>query len=52
MLTWLCANPGEASWKEGVQTFHETFRPRRVRSRTNPADYPPTYFLGLLEIQR
>jgi hypothetical protein len=52
ILILLCANPGTRSWREGVQTFHETFGPLRVRSHTKPRYYRPSYFLGLLEVQR
>lgn len=50
LLLLLTANPSIAPWAAGVARFNDKFAPRRLASRTRPDEYPPTYFLGLLEL--
>jgi hypothetical protein len=44
------SNPGIIEWTNGINKFNEKFHPYHLISRTEPADYPEEYFLGLLEI--
>lgn len=48
----LCTpNPGNDLWEKGLDRFHEKFFPRALDACSNPYDYPPSYFLGLLSLQ-
>jgi hypothetical protein len=51
LLLLLSANPGEQKWEAGVAGFNAKFAPRRLISRTSPSQFPPSYFLGLLEVE-
>lgn len=51
LLLLLTANPGEAQWENGVAQFNAKFAPRRLVSRAHPSHFPPSYFLGLLEVE-
>ena len=48
MLILATANPGAKDWFRGVESFNRKFSPLRISPRTDPADFPPQYFLGLL----
>lgn len=40
--------PGD--WLKGVNKFNKKFTPLHIRSHTTTADFPRSYFLGLLEV--
>jgi hypothetical protein len=50
LLILTTANPGNGDWSTGVNKFNRKFSPLRLRSLTNPADFPKFYHLGLLEV--
>lgn len=52
LLLLLTQNPGDAAWDSGLRKFHEKFGPRRLRCVTRPSGFPPSYYLGLLEVGR
>lgn len=52
LLILLTANPGRAAWQAGARKFRDRFAPRLLRPCSDPTDYPPTYFLGLMEVSQ
>jgi hypothetical protein len=50
LLILMTANPGQQAWQSGLDKFHTKFAPRVLRSHSEPADFPASYFLGLLEV--
>ncbi len=44
------ANPGPVAWQAGLDDFNRKFVPRRLLSLTDPADFPLSYCLGLLQV--
>jgi len=50
LLLLLTANPGTVPWEVGIDRFNDKFAPRQLAPRTQPDDFPGTYFLGLLEL--
>ena len=48
ILVLATANPGADDWSNGVDRFNRKFSPLRLASLTDPGDYPPYFFLGLL----
>lgn len=48
LLILATANPGENDWSSGIKKFNSKFQPLYVKSLTNPNNFPPFYFLGLL----
>jgi len=48
----LARNPGSQSWKSGLEKFNAKFAPSHLISKTNPEDYPATFFIGMLEVVR
>jgi hypothetical protein len=51
LLILMSANPGVDGWKRGIEGFNEKFHPFRIQSYTDPSQFPPSYFLGLLDVQ-
>lgn len=51
LLILATANPKEKEWFKGVDNFNQRFSPLLLKPLTNPAEFPSSYFLGLLEIQ-
>jgi len=43
-----CEEHGD--WEKGLDKFNQRFIPLHIKSYLNPADFPPSYFLGLLEV--
>ncbi|GIV98526.1 MAG: hypothetical protein KatS3mg057_3183 [Herpetosiphonaceae bacterium] len=52
LLILLTSNPSTTTWETGLEKFNLKFAPRHLRAHSNPGDFPPTYFLGLLEVSR
>jgi len=50
VLILATANPGAAEWAAGVDKFNRKFAPPRLKSLTDPAEFPNSYFLGLLRV--
>lgn len=50
LLILTTENPGINDWTTGVSKFNEKFYPLRIKSLTNPEDFPSFYYLGLLEV--
>jgi hypothetical protein len=50
ILVMTTANPGTVHWPVGVELFNQKFHPLRVEAMTNPDDFPPYFFLGLLKL--
>ncbi len=50
LLILATANPGVDDWSNGVAKFNDKFSPLRLKSLTNPAEFPQSYFLSLLEV--
>jgi len=44
-------NPGPQEWAAGLKRFVDKFG-IPIKSCSNPAEYPPTYFLGLIQVPR
>ncbi|MBX3385224.1 MAG: hypothetical protein KF768_01490 [Phycisphaeraceae bacterium] len=51
-LLLLTASPGRSDWDLGVEILNRKLGPNRVEAMTDPADFPPTYFLGVLRASR
>lgn len=50
-LLILCtANPGTEDWVRGVTKFNDKFTNSRIKPLTDPAEFPPYYFLGVLQV--
>lgn len=43
-------NPGCEDWPKGVDKFNKKFKPLHVRSCTETSDFPPSYYIGVLEV--
>lgn len=52
ILILTTANPGMDDWTTGVDKFNRKFSPLHLESLTNPAEFPSSYFLGLLKISK
>jgi hypothetical protein len=52
LLILAAANPGVELWRKGIQGFNEKFYPIRLETRTDPAEFPSSDFLGLLHIDQ
>jgi hypothetical protein len=50
VLILMTANPGSQAWQSGLDKFHAKFASGTLRSHSYPADFPASYFLGLLEV--
>lgn len=50
VLVLAVANPGLNEWSRGVDNFNRKFSPLHLKILTDPADYPDSYFLGLLNV--
>jgi len=50
ILILTTANPGMDDWTTGVDKFNRKFSPLHLERLTNPAEFPSSYFLGLLKI--
>lgn len=50
LLLLLTANPGEKAWQEGVDGFNAKFSPYHLEPRTDPSQFPASFFLGLLYV--
>lgn len=50
LLILASANPGAQAWRSGIDGFNDKFSPIYVAPHTDPADFPSSYFLGLLSI--
>ena len=50
LLVLATANPGKTDWSSGIRKFNSKFKPLCIKGLTNPSDFPPSYFLGLLGI--
>ena len=50
LLILTAANPGSDHWETGVCGFNEKFHPIRLKAHTDPTQFPPSYFLGLLSV--
>jgi len=51
LLILATSNPGKTDWESGTQKFNTKFKPLKVKSLTNPKDYPSIYFFGLLKVE-
>ena len=52
MLVLATANPGRDEWVDGLEKFHSKFAPARVKSYSDPDQFPECYMLGLFELAR
>ena len=43
-------NPGYEDWSKGVDKFNKKFKPLHVRSCIETSDFPPSYYIGVLEV--
>jgi hypothetical protein len=50
MLMLLTEKPRAEGWQRGLAKFHEKFAPLRLEALTEPAAYPPSYFLAALRV--
>ena len=48
LLIITTSNPGKDMWNQGVLNFIKKFKIPHLTSLTDPSDFPPSYFLGLL----
>jgi len=51
LLVLATANPREKEWFEGVEKFNQRFAPLSLMPLTNPAKFPSSHFIGLLEVR-
>lgn len=51
LLILATANSGVYDWSSGIAKFNKKFSPLCLNSLTNPAEFPQSYFLGLLKVQ-
>jgi len=51
LLILATVNPGVDDWSSGIAKFNKKFSPLCLNSLTNPAEFPQSYFLGLLKVQ-
>lgn len=51
-LVLTTANCGISDWSAGVDKFNRKFSPLYLESLTTPADFPSSYYLGLLEVTK
>jgi len=49
VLVFCTPNPGGDLWKEAIRYFNREYVPWKLVGKTDPADYPRTYFIGLIE---
>ena len=52
LLILTTANPGTHDWTSGVNKFNKKFSPLHIESLTNPAEFPPFYYLGCLKVSK
>jgi hypothetical protein len=50
-LILLTGNPGNELWERGLAIFHRKFSPRSLIPRSQPDQFPISYFLGLLQVE-
>jgi len=50
VLILATANPGEQEWFNGVTWFNKKYPSLSLKSLTNPAEFPQSYFIGLLQV--
>lgn len=50
LLILASENPGVEAWRRGIEGFNDKFNPICVTPHTDPAEFPSSYFLGLLSI--
>lgn len=51
-LVLTTANCGMNDWSDGVNKFNRKFAPLHLESLTIPADFPSSYYLGLLKVTK
>jgi hypothetical protein len=51
LLILMTGNPGNDLWQRGLARFHCKFAPRVLIPRSQPEQFPDSYFLGLLQIE-
>jgi sugar fermentation stimulation protein SfsA len=50
LLILVVSNPGTVAWTAGLAKYNSRFQ-SKLAMRSNPADFPPSYFLGLIEVE-
>lgn len=50
LLILVVSNPGTAAWTVGLAKHNSKFQ-SKLAMRSNPAGFPASYFLGLLEVE-
>jgi len=50
LLALATKNPGDLDWARGIDQFNSKYAPLTIKSITKPSDFPPSYFVGTLEI--
>ena len=50
LLILTAANPGVQRWASGIDKFNRKFSPLHLESLADPAEFPRSYFLGLLSL--
>ena len=50
VLVLAAANPEVQQWTSGIDKFNKKFSPLHLKSLTDPAEFPHSYFLGLLSL--
>lgn len=50
LLILVVSNPGTGAWTAGLAKHNSKFK-SNLAMHSNPADFPPSYFLGLLEVE-
>ncbi len=52
-LLWFCyANPGQEAWDATLDAFEGKFAAYRFDRLSQPRDYPPEFFIGLLRLKQ
>jgi hypothetical protein len=47
VLAFCTPNPGADLWKEALRYFNCEYSPWKLKAKTDPVDYPRTFFIGL-----
>ena len=51
LLILMTDNPRDDLWQRGLERFHSKFCPRVLLPKSQPEQFPDSYFLGLLQIE-
>jgi hypothetical protein len=50
ILALCTVNPGNDDWQASIDRFNKNNKPVQLVSKTNPVDFPESYFIGVLNV--